>query len=87
MFCAFRYGRKNILLLSYVSAIIFSVASAVSSSFIMFSAFRFLTGFSLSGISIVAIVLSESTSLWVLTLAHTSWGLDYSLRSFIRFTE
>ncbi|XP_053365766.1 solute carrier family 22 member 7b.1 [Clarias gariepinus] len=53
-----KYGRKTILLVSYVSAIVFSIASAVSTSFIMFAAFRFLTGFSLSGISIVAIVLT-----------------------------
>ncbi|XP_017331340.2 solute carrier family 22 member 7 [Ictalurus punctatus] len=53
-----KYGRKTILLVSYISAIIFSIASAVSTSFIMFAAFRFLTGFSLSGISTVAIVLT-----------------------------
>lgn len=71
----FRYGRKTILLVSYTSATIFSIASAVSNSFIMFAAFRFLTGFSLSGISIVAIVLCESTSVWVLTLIvlHEDW--------------
>ncbi|KAF5909550.1 solute carrier family 22 member 7-like, partial [Clarias magur] len=53
-----KYGRKTILLVSYISAIVFSIASAVSTSFIMFAAFRFLTGISLSGISIVAIVLT-----------------------------
>ncbi|MCI4382225.1 hypothetical protein PGIGA_G00012500 [Pangasianodon gigas] len=53
-----KYGRKTILLVSYILAIIFSIASAVSTSFIMFAAFRFLTGFGLSGISIIAIVLT-----------------------------
>ncbi|KAI5102830.1 solute carrier family 22, member 7-like isoform X2 [Silurus meridionalis] len=53
-----KYGRKTILLVSYISVIVFSVISAVSTSFVMFAVFRFLTGFSLSGISIVAIVLT-----------------------------
>ncbi|XP_062863315.1 solute carrier family 22 member 7b.1 isoform X2 [Trichomycterus rosablanca] len=53
-----KYGRKAMLLVSYLSVIVFSIASAASRSFIMFAAFRFLTGFSLSGISIITIVLS-----------------------------
>ncbi|XP_036448621.1 solute carrier family 22 member 7b.1 isoform X3 [Colossoma macropomum] len=53
-----KYGRKNMLLVSYVSSIVFSVASAFSTSFVMFAPFRFMTGFSLAGISIISIVLS-----------------------------
>ncbi|KAL7861455.1 hypothetical protein SRHO_G00128960 [Serrasalmus rhombeus] len=53
-----KYGRKKMLLVSYVSSIVFSVASAFSTSFMMFAPFRFLTGFSLAGISIISIVLS-----------------------------
>ncbi|KAG9268273.1 solute carrier family 22 member 7-like [Astyanax mexicanus] len=53
-----KYGRRSMLLLSYIASIVFSVASAFSTSFPMFATFRFLTGFSLAGISIISIVLS-----------------------------
>ncbi|KAL7873816.1 hypothetical protein AOLI_G00128870 [Acnodon oligacanthus] len=53
-----KYGRRKMLLVSFISSIIFSVASAFSTSFMMFATFRFLTGFSLAGISIISIVLS-----------------------------
>ncbi|KAK3563036.1 hypothetical protein QTP86_014294 [Hemibagrus guttatus] len=71
-----KYGRKPILLLSYISAMVFSVASAMSTSFIMFAAFRFLTGFSLSGISTVAIVLSIE---WVDIEHRTIIGVSSSV--------
>ncbi|XP_060789238.1 solute carrier family 22 member 7-like isoform X3 [Neoarius graeffei] len=71
-----KYGRKTILLVCYISTIIFSVASAVSTSFIMFAAFRFLTGFSLSGISIIAIVLTIE---WVDIQHRTIIGVCSSL--------
>ncbi|KAK1793675.1 hypothetical protein P4O66_012028 [Electrophorus voltai] len=53
-----KYGRKTMLLVSIVSALVFSIASIISTNFSLFMAFRFLTGFSLSGISIISIVLS-----------------------------
>ncbi|XP_030642846.1 solute carrier family 22 member 7-like [Chanos chanos] len=53
-----KYGRKTMLLVSYLSAIVFSVATAFSSTFVMFAVFRFLTGFGITGISIITIVLS-----------------------------
>lgn len=49
------------LLVSYVATIIFSLISALSNSYIMFAVFRFLTGFGITGISIISIVLSEYT--------------------------
>ncbi|KAL2083625.1 hypothetical protein ACEWY4_021398 [Coilia grayii] len=52
-----KYGRRSMLLVSYISAIIFALISALSNSYIMFAVFRFLTGFGITGISIISIVL------------------------------
>jgi len=49
------------LLVSYVLSIVFSVASAFSSTYIMFAAFRFLTGFALTGIINITVGLSKSS--------------------------
>ncbi|XP_072546097.1 solute carrier family 22 member 7-like [Salminus brasiliensis] len=52
-----RYGRKTMLLVSYVSGMIFAVASVFSTSFIMFAVLRFFTGLGITGIVIVSSVL------------------------------
>ncbi|KAM4750896.1 LOW QUALITY PROTEIN: solute carrier family 22 member 7-like [Anableps anableps] len=54
-----RFGRKRTLLVSYITTAIFGFASAFSYNFPMFAAMRFFTGFGISGISIVSIVLSK----------------------------
>lgn len=54
-----RYGRRPLLLVSYLSTIVFALLSAFSTSYIMFVIARFFTGVSLSGISIISFVLSE----------------------------
>ncbi|XP_023282826.1 solute carrier family 22 member 7-like [Seriola lalandi dorsalis] len=46
------------LLVSYVSGMLFAVASAFSSSYVMFAVLRFFTGFCITGIVIVSAVLS-----------------------------
>ncbi|XP_036403105.1 solute carrier family 22 member 7 [Megalops cyprinoides] len=53
-----RFGRKSMLMVSYVSGMIFGVASAFSTSFVMFAVMRFFTGFGITGISIISTVLS-----------------------------
>ncbi|XP_026214801.1 solute carrier family 22 member 7-like [Anabas testudineus] len=53
-----RFGRRIMLLVSYVSGTLFAVASAFSSSYVMFVVLRFFTGFCLTGIVIVSAVLS-----------------------------
>ncbi|KAJ8384782.1 hypothetical protein AAFF_G00198680 [Aldrovandia affinis] len=53
-----RYGRKPMLLVSYISGMTFGLASTFSSSFAMFAVMRFFTGFGITGISIVSTVLS-----------------------------
>ncbi|XP_051502983.1 solute carrier family 22 member 7 [Myxocyprinus asiaticus] len=53
-----RFGRKPMLLVSYVSGMGFAVASSFSSSFIMFAVLRFFTGFTITGIIIISTVLN-----------------------------
>lgn len=54
-----RFGRRPLLLVSYVCTMVFSLLSAFSTSYIMFVIARFLAGASLSGVSIISIVLSK----------------------------
>lgn len=53
-----RFGRRPLLMVSYLLTMLFSVISALSTSYIMFMVMRFLTGFTITGISIISIVLS-----------------------------
>ncbi|KAM6940202.1 solute carrier family 22 member 6-B-like [Xenentodon cancila] len=53
-----RYGRKTMLLVSYVSGMLFAIASAFSTTYVMFAVLRFFTGFCITGIIIVSTVLS-----------------------------
>ncbi|KAI5102831.1 solute carrier family 22 member 7 isoform X1 [Silurus meridionalis] len=55
-----RYGRKTMLMVSYVLALCFAMASVFSSSIIMFAVLRFFTGLSITGIVIVTSVLKVS---------------------------
>ncbi|CAL8328819.1 unnamed protein product [Merluccius merluccius] len=57
-FLSDRFGRRMMLLLSYVLAALFGMASAFSSSYVMFAVLRFFTGFSISGIVIISTVLN-----------------------------
>uniref|UniRef100_A0A3P8UWN0 Solute carrier family 22 member 7b, tandem duplicate 3 n=1 Tax=Cynoglossus semilaevis TaxID=244447 RepID=A0A3P8UWN0_CYNSE len=43
-----RYGRRIMLLVSYVTALLFATASAFSTSYTMFAVLRFFTGFSIT---------------------------------------
>ncbi|XP_076004172.1 solute carrier family 22 member 7-like [Genypterus blacodes] len=52
-----RFGRRNMLLVSYVSGMLFAVASAFSTSYIMFMVLRFFTGITVTGIVIILAVL------------------------------
>ncbi len=61
LFClACRFGRKPMLLVSYISGMAFTLASIFSSSFIMFAVLRFFSGFTITGIVIVSSVLSKT---------------------------
>ncbi|XP_068177390.1 solute carrier family 22 member 7-like isoform X2 [Antennarius striatus] len=52
-----RFGRRSMMLLSYVSTMLFGFASALSTSYVMFVVLRFFTGFSIIGIHIITGVL------------------------------
>uniref|UniRef100_A0A3P8SZ90 Solute carrier family 22 member 6 n=1 Tax=Amphiprion percula TaxID=161767 RepID=A0A3P8SZ90_AMPPE len=68
-FLSDKYGRKKTLLASYIMSLAFSFSTAFANSYLMFSVLRFLTGFSLTGISVTSLVLSIE---WVDT-AHRSF--------------
>ncbi|XP_054460868.1 solute carrier family 22 member 7-like [Anoplopoma fimbria] len=53
-----RFGRRIMLLVSYVSGMLMAVASAFSTSYVMFAVLRFFTGFCITGIVIVSTILS-----------------------------
>ncbi|XP_056624554.1 solute carrier family 22 member 7-like [Triplophysa dalaica] len=53
-----RFGRKPMLLVSYLSGMGFAVASVFSSSFIMFAVLRFFTGLTLTAIITISSVLN-----------------------------
>uniref|UniRef100_A0A3B3VLM4 Solute carrier family 22 member 7b, tandem duplicate 2 n=1 Tax=Poecilia latipinna TaxID=48699 RepID=A0A3B3VLM4_9TELE len=61
-----RFGRRIMLLVSYVSGMLFAVASAFSTTYVMFAVLRFFTGFCITGIVIVSSALYMVMSVeWV----------------------
>ncbi|XP_077095524.1 solute carrier family 22 member 7b.1 isoform X2 [Siphateles boraxobius] len=79
-----RYGRKRMLMMSYLISISFGVASAFSQSFIMFAIMRFFTGMGLTGISIISIVLCvEWADIAHRTIAGVLISLDWSVSTMI----
>ncbi|KAK9959795.1 hypothetical protein ABG768_009896 [Culter alburnus] len=79
-----RYGRKRMLLVSYLISISFAVASAFSQSFIMFAITRFFTGMGLTGISIISYVLCvEWADIAHRTIAGVLISLDWSISTMI----
>ncbi|XP_078799606.1 solute carrier family 22 member 7 isoform X1 [Oryzias latipes] len=71
-----KFGRRPLLLVSYLSSLTFAILSAVSTSFVMFAIMRFLTGISLAGISIISIALNIE---WCSTKHRTFSGIIISL--------
>lgn len=57
-----RYGRKPILLVSYVLTTVLGFANAFANSYILFAVFRFLTGFAITAISNISVVLGKVTN-------------------------
>ncbi|XP_051939681.1 solute carrier family 22 member 7-like isoform X1 [Hippocampus zosterae] len=71
-----RFGRRRLLLVSYLTTMTFAVLSALSTSYVMFGVMRFFTGMSISAISIVSIVLTLE---WLGAEQRTLFGLIFSL--------
>ncbi|XP_054635019.1 solute carrier family 22 member 7-like [Dunckerocampus dactyliophorus] len=75
-FLSDRFGRRRMLLLSYLSSMLFAVLSAFSTSYILFVVMRFFTGMSLAGISIISFVLNIE---WFGVEQRTLYGIIFSL--------
>ncbi|XP_061627700.1 solute carrier family 22 member 7-like isoform X1 [Phyllopteryx taeniolatus] len=71
-----RFGRRRLLLVSYLTTMTFAVLSALSTSYVMFVIMRFFTGMSISGISIISIVLNIE---WLGVEQRTLFGVIFSL--------
>ncbi|XP_011610688.1 solute carrier family 22 member 7-like isoform X1 [Takifugu rubripes] len=69
-FLSDRYGRRPLLLVSYLGSILFSLLSAFSTSYIMFVIMRFFTGVALAGIAIISFVLNVE---WV-SIEHRTFS-------------
>ncbi|XP_070684027.1 solute carrier family 22 member 7-like [Pempheris klunzingeri] len=83
-FLSDRFGRRPLLLVSYLSSMVFAVLSAFSTSYVMFAIFRFFTGMSLAGISIISIVLNvEWFSIERRTFSGVIISLDWTVGSWI----
>lgn len=54
-----RFGRRNTILVSYVLTTVFGFASAFANSYALFAVLRFLTGVSITGISIISLILGK----------------------------
>uniref|UniRef100_A0A4W6BVU5 Solute carrier family 22 member 6 n=1 Tax=Lates calcarifer TaxID=8187 RepID=A0A4W6BVU5_LATCA len=83
-FLSDRFGRRPLLLVSYLSSMMFAVLSAFSTSYIMFVIMRFFTGMSLAGISIISIVLNvEWFSIHHRTFSGIIISLDWTLGNWL----
>ncbi|XP_012705248.2 solute carrier family 22 member 7 [Fundulus heteroclitus] len=83
-FLSDRFGRRRLLLVSYISSLTFAILSAFSTSYVMFSIMRFLTGMSLAGISIISIALNvEWCSIERRTFSGVIISLDWSLGNWL----
>uniref|UniRef100_A0A3Q1IR34 Solute carrier family 22 member 6 n=1 Tax=Anabas testudineus TaxID=64144 RepID=A0A3Q1IR34_ANATE len=83
-FLSDRFGRRPLLLVSYLSSMVFGVISAFSTSYIMFAIMRFFTGMSLAGLSIISIVLNvEWFGIEHRTFSGIIIGLDWTLGNWL----
>ncbi|XP_056136453.1 solute carrier family 22 member 7-like [Lampris incognitus] len=83
-FLSDRYGRRKILMVSYLSAMIFAIASSFSTSYVMFVTMRFFTGMTLAGISIISIVLNvEWFGIKHRTFAGVIVSLDWTIGNWL----
>ncbi|KAG8014759.1 Solute carrier family 22 member 7 [Nibea albiflora] len=79
-----RFGRRPLLLVSYLSSMVFAVLSAFSTSYVMFAIMRFFTGMSLAGISIISHVLNvEWFSIERRTFSGVIISLDWTLGNWV----
>ncbi|XP_053139384.1 solute carrier family 22 member 7-like [Hemicordylus capensis] len=85
-----RFGRRRILLLSFIVTMLFGTLSAFSTSYVMFIIMRSLCGVGLTGISIISIVLAvEWTDIkhrtFCGTISGISWSVGYMLLALVAY--
>ncbi|XP_041789522.1 solute carrier family 22 member 7-like [Chelmon rostratus] len=83
-FLSDRFGRRPLLLVSYLSSMLFAVLSSLSTSYIMFVIMRFFMGMSISGVSIITTVLNvEWVDIKHRTFAGVITSLDWTVGNWI----
>ncbi|XP_075904916.1 solute carrier family 22 member 7a [Nelusetta ayraudi] len=85
-----RFGRKPMLLLSFVMATVTGISAAFSTSYVMFAVSRTLCGVALSGLSLITNVLSiEWTDVkhrtFMGTIASLSWSLGIMVLALLAY--
>ncbi|XP_018423438.1 PREDICTED: solute carrier family 22 member 7-like [Nanorana parkeri] len=93
LLCGFlsdRFGRKNILLVSFLVSTVFGAMSAFSVSYIMFSVCRLLSGVGLMGMTLISITLVlEWTDVahrtFCGTISSLSWTVGYMLLALLAY--
>ncbi|XP_072546098.1 solute carrier family 22 member 7-like [Salminus brasiliensis] len=79
-----RFGRRRMLMVSFISTTFFAVTSAFSTSYAMFAVMRFFTGMGITGISIISIVLCvEWSDIKHRTIMGVMISLDWSISTMI----
>ncbi|MBN3312828.1 S22A7 protein, partial [Atractosteus spatula] len=79
-FLSDKFGRKPMLLVSFVASAVFGIIGAFSVSYVMFAVTRTLCGISLTGMSIISIALSvEWTDVEHRTFTGTINGLSWTV--------
>uniref|UniRef100_A0A670Y1C0 Uncharacterized protein n=1 Tax=Pseudonaja textilis TaxID=8673 RepID=A0A670Y1C0_PSETE len=68
------FGRKRMLLVSYLGTLIFGLLSSASVSYSMFAVTWTLTGMSICGLSIIVLPLEHRTMLGVISSLFWSFG-------------
>lgn len=79
-FLAFhRFGRRIMLLVSYISGLLFAIASAFANSYMTFAVLRFFTGFCITGIVIVSTVLSNYMFIFLISVPFCVQVVKYNV--------
>ncbi|XP_053192353.1 solute carrier family 22 member 7a [Scomber japonicus] len=79
-----KFGRKSMFLVALVTATMLSMTSAFSTSYVMFAVTRALCGVSLSGLSIIGVVLGiEWTGVKHRTFSGTIMSLSWSVGNMV----
>ncbi|XP_075704451.1 solute carrier family 22 member 7-like [Rhinoderma darwinii] len=93
LICGFlsdRFGRRRILLVSFLVSTVFGVTSALSVSYVMFSICRLLCGVGLMGMTLISITLAlewtdVSHRTFCGTISSLSWTAGYMILALLAY--